>query len=579
VRRFTFTRFGLRCLTVTAALLGTAAAVVLVLGGSSAARVTAHAQRAHRVAPARHRDPLVQTNKGPVRGFVTNGVTEFLGVPYAAPPVGALRWRPPRPHASWHKPLDASAYGSACPQVVTDAVLAQPSVNENCLYLNVFTPKVGHLGKRARPVFLWIHGGGNQLGSAEGYDGSKLANGGKYGGSDTVVVSINYRMGLFGFLADPALDREGHPFANYGIMDQQAALRWVQRNIAAFGGDPHKVAVGGQSAGSTDTGANVLSPLSHGLFNRAIFESTPLATLPTLATGLAHGEGFAKAAGCPGESAATAACLRALSAPRILQLSGTLNRTGPYITGPMVDGTVLPLTPEQAYTTGRYNHMPMMGGNVKDEQNWTIAKNEYFSGTPVDAQTYVNDVTATYGTSAYPAGTVAKILAEYPLSNYATPQLADDAALTDPKACSSLHVDGLLSQRVPVYAYEFDYQHAPFYLPSLPGYVPLAAHTIDIQFLFPQFHGGVLGVNLDQATGQPRGLNARESRLSDQLVAAWTNLANTGNPNGTGKSPWPQFASNGSSILSENAPNLSTYTNAQFSAAHKCGFWNNILTY
>lgn len=564
----------------TVATLGVAVAMVaamLALGVSgSAARSVAARRHPSGVRGGANR-PLVQTSRGPVRGFVKHGVDTFLGIPYAAPPVGRLRWRPPQPHARWQRPLNATAYGPTCPQVTEFGVFATPSDTENCLYLNVFTPKLARHGRRGLPVLVWIHGGGNVDGESNDYDGSKLATGGKHGGSDTVVVTLNYRLGLLGFLANPALDSEGHNFGNYGIMDQQAALRWVKRNIAAFGGDPHNVTLGGQSAGALDTQANVISPLSAGLFERGINESWLASGLITpLSTALSKGEAFASAAGCSGTNAAVAACLRRLSVAQILHLQGTASTNGPYTNQVMVDGTVIPRTTEQAWSTGKYNHVPMMGGSAEDEGNFFIGITEYFSGpprTPMTAADYTTDVTRTYSPPAYPAGTAAKVLAQYPLANYPTPQLADDAVTTAPIACTNLHNAGLLAERVPVYDYTFDYQHAPYYFPAMPGFVPLAAHTIDIQFLFPGYHGGTLGVR--------HSLNAQETRLSNELVAAWTNFARTGNPNRPGSSQWPRFTESAGapSVLSENIPSLSTQTTAQVSTKYDCAFWNTILAY
>jgi len=519
---------------------------------------------------------VVQTAEGPVRGFLKDGVYEFLGVPYARPPLGPLRWMPPQPVAHWHHPLNATKFANTCAQVTELGVFAgPPNINEDCLYLNVFTTRLGGEGK-GNAVLVWIHGGGNVDGESNDYDGSKLATGGPLG-TPTVVVTLNYRLGLFGFLAHPALDSEGHLYDNYGIMDQQAVLHWVQRNAAAFGGDPTRVALGGQSAGAQDTGVNQISPLSAGLFNRAIYESSPLSGITIRSIGLTRGMNFANAAGCPGQDAATAACLRALSTAEILQLQGTPNVTGPYVTGPMLDGTIMPITPITAWTTGVFNRMPIMGGNVQDEANFGISITEYFASPQVpitDAQ-YVTNVTATYtgteysGGPTYPAGTVAQVLAQYPSNLMGlTPQEVFDLVGTHPGACRNVQVDRLWAKWVPVYEYEFNDQSAPYYFPPLPGFKPLAAHTIDIQFLFPNWHGGVLGVN------HPATLTAQESTLSDQLVAAWTNFASTGNPNGTGNSPWPQYteAANAPAILSENVP-LSTFTLAQWSANHNCSFW------
>lgn len=533
--------------------------------------------------------PTVRTIEGPVRGLTKNGVNEFLGIPYAAPPVGKLRWQPPQAAKKWKDTLDATHYANTCPQVTELGAFAGPSsVTEDCLYLNVFTTGAN----KKKPVIVWIHGGGNVDGESNDYDGGKLATGGP-NGHQSVVVTLNYRMGLFGYLSHPALNAEGHPWGNYGILDIQAVLRWVQRNIAAFGGDPTKVALGGQSAGASDTGANVLSPLAAGLFNRAIYESAPTSTFPPASIALAHGQSFATAAGCPSDGGAQSAkCLRNLSAERILQLQGTPNANGPYITGPFVDGTIIPITPEQAWTSGQYNKMPALGGAVKDEGDFTISITEYFSGPPQVPQTqaqYIAAVTAAYAGNAgpggappaYPAGTVDQVLAQYPPDSFGgTPtneQGPYDRVTTDPGKCRGLHVLKLWAPKIPTYGYDFTYQNAPYYFPQMPGFTAKAAHTIDIQFLFSNWHGGNLGVNLDQTSGQPREISGQEVTLSDQLVAAWTNFANSGNPNGSGNSPWPKFA-NSASFLQQDIP-LATEAEAQYRTNYKCDFWDTILVY
>ena len=200
------------------------------------------------------RTDAVQINDGPIRGYKSEGVDIFLGIPYAAPPIGPLRWMPPQPVDRWHKVLDALAFGNTCVQTNTIVAFAAMSNHEDCLYLNVFTPGLNdddndgrHEGSLRRPVIVWIDGGGNFDGESNDYDARKLArNGG------VVVVTLNYRLNVFGFLAHPALDSEGHAAANYGLMDQQFALRWVQRNIAAFGGDADNVTIFGEAgAGPT----------------------------------------------------------------------------------------------------------------------------------------------------------------------------------------------------------------------------------------------------------------------------------------------------------------------------------------
>ncbi|MBV8614822.1 MAG: carboxylesterase family protein [Acetobacteraceae bacterium] len=514
-----------------------------------------------------------------MQGFVKDGVTEFLGIPYAAPPVGGLRWQPPQPHAPWTQTLDATKFGNTCPQITELGVFAGPvSDTEDCLYLNVFTTERGQLnGAGKYPVLLWIHGGGLVDGESNDYDAGKLARGGPSG--PTVVVTINYRLGLLGYLAHPALDAEGHPFANYGLMDQQAALKWVQRNIAAFGGDPDDVTVGGQSAGSTSTAANVISPASAGLFKQAIFESGALLTVAPLDLAETRGTAFATAAGCGSDaSAATADCLRGLTVQQILALQGTATANGPYVTGLIVDGTVLPVPGDTAWATGNFNHMPVMNGTVQDEGAFTASINELFFG-PLTADQYESMITKTYsgpagpggGPPNYPAGTADKVLAQYPASAYDSPSLAYVAASTDPTACRARHLNQLVYKWVPLYAYEFQDRNAPWYFPPL-SFPHGAAHTIDIQFLFPYWHGGPLG--------RPHRLTAEERQLSDELVGAWTNFMYSGNPNGTGDQPWPRYQGPDSGqYLSENVPSLSAFDEAEFAAAHKCGFWDSVLVY
>ena len=525
--------------------------------------------------------PTVNTTDGPVQGFVENGVNKFFGIPFAAPPVGDLRWKPPQSPAH-HALLDATEYADACMVTEQQSFGGPERTSEDCLYLNIFT--TGTKGA-AKPVIVWIYGGGNVEGEANDYDGSKLATGGPLG-TPTVVVTFGYRLGLFGFLSESHLNAEGHPWGNYGILDQQAVLRWVRDNISNFGGDPTRVAVGGQSAGAVDTGANVLSPGAAGLFNRAIYQSSlPAFTgLPTAAAALTRGNAFAAAAFC-----STSACLRDLPAARILELQGTAkgNLTDPtinqtYTIGPFVDGTVIPHQPETAFTTGQYNHMPTMGGTTKDEFTWVLGLTEYFTGPPRVALT----------PAQYLASNSAAVLAVYPLSDYGgDPTLAQNRVSTDQTKCQTLHALNLWAPDIPTYGYDFTYPNAPYNWPQMPNvyntgspgsgnglFQPLAAHTIDIQFLFDKWRGGKFGVNKDQTTGQLRELQGPEITLSDQLVAAWTKFAATGDPNGTGAPTWSVFTAGSGPFLQQDIPN-SAETVAQYRANYHCDFWDSRLTY
>ncbi len=525
---------------------------------------------------------VVTTQEGRVKGFLDNGVAEYLGVPYATPPVGSLRWKPSKKHEPWTNVLQAKAYGPQCAQVTTLGLFAGPANNnEDCLYLNVFTPNVNPAANEKLPVIVWIHGGGNIDGASDGYDGTKLAAQGH-----TVVVTINYRLGVLGFLAHPAIDAEGHPFANYGILDQQLALKWVKRNIAQFGGDKNNVTLGGQSAGSLDTQVNMVSPLAAGLFHRAIWESGIQEPAP-LQFAEASGTAFATAAGCgSGADKATANCLRGLTVAQIMAVQGTESASFyPTGNGVVADGQIIPANGiRAAFAGGQFNHVPVISGSTHDEGNFGLAITEYYKNPRVafTAADFKNFVTSSYTGNAgpagspppYPAGTVNKVLARYPLYAYATPQLAMDAVATQGSvnfACPTRKILKSIANQVPVYAYEFDDQTAPFYFPKMPGFQALAYHTSDIQYLFPLWHGGASGIS--------HPLNKKQQTLSDQLVAAWANFAWTGNPNGQGNSPWPRYRLNPDKAyyLSENIPVLSTMSDAEYAAANKCDLWDTVL--
>jgi len=282
-------------------------------------------------------DPsAVMTERGPVRGIMTPTLRKFLGIPYAAAPVGRLRWRPPKDHVRWSTPFDATRFGNHCPQVAS--FFGTASITEDCLFLNIFAPKEeakAQTNLHRYSVMVWIHGGVFTVGESDDYIPTKLVEQG-----DVIVVTINYRLGALGFLAHPALTAESpdHISGNYGIMDQQFALRWVQRNIAAFGGDPDNVTIFGESAGGRSVFLQVASPMVAGLFHRGIVESGAYfgLTEPALADEEAHGENFAARIGCNDQSAR---CLRSKSVAEILP------NWDIFESSPNVDGKVLPQSP------------------------------------------------------------------------------------------------------------------------------------------------------------------------------------------------------------------------------------------
>jgi para-nitrobenzyl esterase len=509
----------------------------------------------------------VVTGQGPVEGLAKSGVMQFLGLAYAAPPVGRLRWMPPQPAAKWTGVKQAARFGPTCSQVTTLGPFAgPPNANEDCLYLNVFTPDV----KARLPVLVWIHGGGYVDGESNDYDASKLARDGKL-----VVVTINYRLNLFGFLAVPALNGSG----NYGLEDMQAALRWVHDNIAAFGGDAGNVTVGGQSAGAGAAAAMVVSPGAKGLIHRAIFQSGGYTPFAKKEMALERGRKFVAAAGC-GTAKDVAACMRALPAEKVVALAGTPSANGPFINGPLVDGTVIPRQTIDAIQRGQFNKVPVMIGTTHDEGNFFNGIIQYFKPdhAPINETDYHAYLKSTYGGNAGPGGsppayaaaTLDSILKQYSPQTMGA-QGAWDRAHSDMLACRGQYVAGALSKQVPVYSYLFDDPAAPTYFPKMPGYQSLAYHTSDIQYVFAGYHGG--------PDGLPTHLTPKQQRLSDRLIAAWSNFAHTGNPNGSGDAPWPNWKTDGPSYFIQTDAWNAVQTNPQFAAAHQCGFWQSILLY
>ena len=484
--------------------------------------------------------PIIDAPAGQVQGIVDKEVFEYLGIPYALPPVGPLRWQPPQPYPAWTQTRAAAQFGGTCAQITTTGVFSSPSTNEDCLYLNVFTPNPHPRHKL--PVMVWVHGGGNYDGESNDYDATKLATQGQ-----VVVVTLNYR-----------------------VLDQQLVLKWVQQNIAAFGGDPSVVALTGQSSGSYDSAANVVSPLAAGLFNRAIFQSVLFDSLP-LATAEEIGTGVAEALGCgPDPTPAAAACLRSLPVQAILAVQGTPQANGPLVSPlPISDGTIIPAAGlYSAFSSGAFSHMPIMSGFVHDEENFFDAPQVYFSGMPISVAGVQAYAQASYGANA------ASVLAAFPPTSFPTPQLAQDAIGTPFFLCPQYNINKVISTQVPFYAYEFNDKTAPFYYPPLPQFQSLAYHTGDIQYLFPLFHGSVNGI--------PHPLNFLQTILSDELVALWTNFVRTGNPNDVGNFPWPRYNASqpdSSYYLSENIPLLSLLKDSTVSDQHHCDFFSPLITF
>jgi para-nitrobenzyl esterase len=414
---------------------------------------------------------VLQIDSGPLRGVDDGAVKSYVGIPYAAPPIGRLRWRPPQAPSAWNETFDANHSPSACAQNADLGAFATSGGKEDCLYVNVHVPKIAKLnGAKGLPVFVWFHGGSLWVGQGTDYDPSKLAVKG-----NAIVVTLNYRLGMFGFFAHPAIDKEGHPFANYGHMDQSFALGWVQRNIKAFGGDPTNVTIAGESSGGTSVLAHVVSPWSAGKFQHAISMSGSALVLKsgnfgaprTLEAAQKLGADFASIAGCKNQQAD---CLRKLTVGQILAIQT------PYLVNQtVIDGDFMPLHPGEALRSGRFNRVTFMNGNTRDEGRFFVGFPENETGVAMTEESYPTALTAFFGAQLAP-----KLAAEYPTSEYNSPSEAYSAAVTDYLfACPGRMVDEWASAKTAVYAYEFADRTAPSYLN--PTTFPLgAAHTYEL---------------------------------------------------------------------------------------------------
>jgi para-nitrobenzyl esterase len=459
----------------------------------------------------------VKTDGGLVApaAYAKSGVRAYLGIPYAAPPVGDLRWKAPQPAAAWTGIRQGGNFGPRCMQarVFDDMIFRDSGGSEDCLYLNVWTPADTMAGKL--PVMVWIYGGGFVGGAASEprQDGANLA------AKNVIVVSMNYRLGVFGFLAHPDLVKESehHASGNYGLLDQVAALQWVQRNIAAFGGDPQNVTIFGESAGSFSVSGLVASPLAKGLFEKAIGESgsflnsTGLPAKP-LNDAATQGQKFGESVG-----AHNIAALRAIPAADLLAAAMKPNTSR---VGPDVDGYYFPEDPKAIFAKGAQNHVALIAGWNANE----LPAGAFFGKDPQTKETFKAHVTGQYKDHTdsilklYPASTDEEAVAS-----------AGDLASDNFIAFSTwkwldMH---LATGGAPVYRYHF--------MQSLPAPAGSprkdlgAYHSAEIEFVFH---------NLDNKD-LPWRPSDRE--VSDMMSSYWANFARTGDPNGPGLPKWPQY--------------------------------------
>lgn len=536
-------------------------AVVLVAGltAASVSSATAAPQ-----ATACTAGTTVRTQDGPVCGVTSGSITSYLDIPFAAPPVGGLRWQPPQPPAPWTRTLQATSAAPECPSPGFPPGSPPASgTSEDCLYLKVEVPAGATPGEKL-PVMYEIHGGGF-LGTALTNDGDNLVKGGK-----AIYVFANYRLGILGFLADKAL---GAHSGDYGLQDQQAGLRWVQQNIARFGGDPGNVTVFGESAGGASTCDQVASPTAKGLFSKAISVSgfynyqdnivwskaDCKSSYYSEAQAQATGARYAAKVGCGGASD-VAACLRNVPVATLVEDGGQFTEpTAGGTIGPIVNGTTLTMSPAAAFATGQVNHVTLITDVGRDEFNGGVYSNT--AGLPV----VVADTVAQYRQLVNEQfGALAPAVERlYPVSHYQSPYDAYRTIMADSASvCPMLRADGELAKDIPVYSdVNTDADNPAGENLTL----PLGAQ-----------HSGTNGL-VHFPTAQ---LDPNQAALQSQLLAEWTRFAATGDPNAVGTPAWSLYsAAQHPVMLLQPADSSVTTPAAVVSAQHNCGFWKQVTHY
>lgn len=502
--------------------------------------------------------PLVETDQGAISGKLVNAVRTYQGIPYAAPPVGDLRWQAPQAPASWQSTRDGSVISERCAQ--PNSLLSPASSNEDCLYLNVHVPD--DIGSSKLPVMVWLHGGAFLSGSSAEYDMTALARKGR-----AVVVSLNYRVGAFGFFRQPELVAQGQS-SNLGLQDQQAALRWVQSQIGRFGGDASRVTIFGESAGGVSVCLHMVSPQSKGLFHRAISQSGPcdLLTTSTPATMTAQSVSLGARLGCP-EGPGQLACMRQKSADELMRASVP---NGNEVNGvtvrwtPVADGITLTGDPASQVRQGQFHRVPVIWGSNHDEGRLFVAGeyhqvNRWFvSRADVDA--YIAQIAGDDQALAR------KLTSTYSFWRYGTLDKAFSAMLTDYYfSCGAMRDAQSLSRYVPTYHYEFTEAHTP--APLDPLMALGAFHGAELAYLLQN--------NLIVPTPLPPLDNAQQ-KLSEQMIRFWGRFAATGNPNSFLPPYWPTFHEGRASSMDFNSSGLTVFGAPAFKKDHQCALFDGV---
>ncbi|HLG86652.1 MAG TPA: carboxylesterase family protein [Alphaproteobacteria bacterium] len=464
--------------------------------------------------------PVATIDSGQLTGKIEGGADAFLGIPFARPPVGSLRWRPPQPPAAWIGARQATSYGPDCMQIPMSSApgpgFANPT-SEDCLYVNVWTPS--RRPSKTMPVMVWIYGGAFIMGAGSypDYDGAHFAEDG------IVLVTFNYRVGLFGFFAHPALTREagGAPVGNYGLMDQIAALKWVQRNIAAFGGDPKNVTIFGESAGGVFVNTLLESPAARGLFAKAISESGGGRTLagglgwPALSSGPgsaeSRGAAWARSVGVTGDDVAA---LRAIPADVLVKAS-----VSGKLPSPIIDGKLIPYTIDEAMAHGHRLSVPYMVG----ANSWEESLLQYLPNEAHDYVAAMTPATRKEALALYDDGGNAD-------EDTAAKKLWGEAFMVAPARALAR---AMAASGAPTYLYHYAYVPV-----AMRGKVPGAAHSAEINLVFA-----------NEGRVSMFGEGIADKTIADLMHGYWVAFARTGDPNGDGRPKWPRYSATNDTLL------------------------------
>lgn len=498
----------------------------------------------------------VETESGRVRGVSEAGTCAWRGIPFAAPPVGELRWASPKPHRAWSGVRESAGYGARCMQKgIMEALNADPSDNmsEDCLYLNVWRPEQSGVF----PVMIWIHGGGYSTGTgnSELYRGDRLARDG-----EVVVVTINYRLNVFGYFAHPAL-REKDPdqsTGNYGSLDQVAAIEWVRENIKGFGGDPDNITIFGESAGGRAVCTMLATPLARGMFHRAIVESGGCETSAGLEKGYEQARSLVKNFDC---DFADLECLRGLPADKLLDQGSPGMVEGGLALIPHHDGHLLSDTPLAMIRSGNYNRVPFLAGYNKDEFGVAVIlmPDVFFAGPAKYEKLLAERL-------GLPEGEAKRLAALYPLDKYGNkPRNAYHQIIVDGfHACpTTLGLTTAAAHNPDAYLYRFDYDG------MRGGKYIGAMHSMEIPFIFDAMDRAPVNLLYHKK-------NMEEAKaLSRTIQGYWVNFARTGDPNGPGLPAWPKLDPDSKKL---QVLDVNTRTE-EANTFERCSFWKDYSRY